>query len=133
MGVWGAGSFENDDVMDWLSELDNADSTELLEATLRDVMDGDPNWIEAPECCRAIGAAEVVAALRNAPHPALPGIVDVWIREHQVTLEPTLQPLALAALTRIQGDSELRALWTDADQLDEWLATLQSLERRLQD
>lgn len=132
MGVWGPENFQNDDVMDWLTELAQANDTELLVATLRDVTDSDPNWIEAPECCRAIGAAEIVAALRDAPHPALPAEAEAWAVAHRALLQPTLLSAALAALSRIRGNSELRALWTSNRQLDSWLAALDDLARRLE-
>jgi hypothetical protein len=131
MGVWGPGNFENDDVMDWLSELAQADDVELLEATLREVIDGDPHWIEAPECCRAIGAAEVVASLRGAPHEHMPDAIYAWTVTRRVEPHAALAGLAHAALSRVRGDSELRALWTSEGQLDAWLAALGDLERRL--
>ena len=132
MGIWGPGNFENDDVMDWLTELIQSDNSDVLDATLREVIEGDPNWIEAPECCRAIGAAEVVAALRNAPHPGLPSPAAAWVATHQATTHAALPSVALASLTRVRGDSELRALWTDENQLEAWLAALNDLARRLQ-
>ena len=59
MGAWGRGSFDNDDAADWALELEAADN--LL--PLADAFDLPTGYLEAPDGCIALAAAEVLLAL----------------------------------------------------------------------
>lgn len=48
-GAWGVGSFENDDSLDWVLELQRASGPQLLVSTLQRV-DQKSKYIEAPDC-----------------------------------------------------------------------------------
>jgi hypothetical protein len=69
MGAWGAGAFDNDDALDWLSELVDSPDFALGRAVL-DVTALE--YLEAPEGSAALAAAEVVAAARGHPAALLP-------------------------------------------------------------
>src|SRR5437762_4356222 len=110
--AWGAGSFDNADAADWVSELEEAKGSAFLKETLRDVLDAGDGYLEAPVAARGLAAAEVVAGLRNAPGDDLPEEVEHWIEAHRSRaragrLEKDLTPLALQALERVRANSEL--------------------------
>lgn len=129
MGTWGTGSFDNDDASDFISELEAARGVEILERTLRGITEGE-EYIEAPECQRAVAAAEVVAVLAGAPLSDLPDEVREW-SARQGDRSGALPELAIDALDRIRASSELKDLYIESDLLDGWLAAIADLETRL--
>ncbi len=131
MGTWGCGSFENDAASDWAAELtDQADLELVMDALTAAVQAGD-DYLEVDECHFAIAAAEVVAALRNAPGADLPGEVADWVRQQNSAAERRAIDLALAAVQRVRTNSELQVLWAGSADADEWYAVLDNLEARL--
>lgn len=78
MGAWGVGTFENDDASDWVYQLEEAGDLDLVEVTLQAAADPEA-YLEAPTCCMALAAAEVVAALAGQPAPDLPEEIRTWV------------------------------------------------------
>jgi len=56
MGAWGVKTFENDDSSDWLYDLEESNDLSVIEAALNE---GGSDYIEAPEGCNILAAAEV--------------------------------------------------------------------------
>jgi len=130
MGAGGVGNFDNDDAMDWVSELERAKSSAFIAETLRVVTERGDEYLDANEASRALAAAEVVAALKHAGSPRLPVEVKQWVSRHQVG-SPSLTQLALKAIQRIETSSELSELWDESERADEWYEVLENLEARL--
>jgi len=78
MGAWGAGNFENDDALDWLAVL-QAEGLPAAGAAIQDVLTLADDYLEAPTCCAALAAAEVIAALRGRPASRLPDELVEWL------------------------------------------------------
>ena len=128
MGAWGTGSFENDDAMDWLAEVEDAEDTDLVLDTLQAVLDSD--YVEADDASRAVAAAEVVAAMLGKGAPRLPKEVAAWAKG-QGAPDAELVTAAKAALKVVLEGSELRSLWDDSDEADRWEAGIKALIARL--
>jgi hypothetical protein len=119
MGAWGAGSFENDDALDFLADFEDRPSVARIEAALDAAtsLDAD-DYLESHECCVALAAAELVAAAKRAPpegqefEPATAAFLE---QEMNATELARLAAQALAAVDRIANDSELKELWDDPD------------------
>jgi hypothetical protein len=109
MGAWGAGSFENDDAMDWVIGLAQRSGDAVLRDALTPAATTDDRYLEAPECSVAIAAAEALAAARGHPNASLPDEVALWVRE-KPDVSADLVDLARSAVDRIVGKSELRDL-----------------------
>ncbi len=127
MGAWGAGTFDNDDALDWLDDLmDGADDAirDALEST-----GADP--LEAPDASSALAAAEVVAAALGHPAADLPGEVSDWLEEHGTKQAAALAPLARQAVERVSANSELKDLWDEGDPAG-WNAAVDDLRQRLE-
>ena len=129
MGAWGTGSFENDDALDWAFELDGAEDHELLRAAFEAVLDED--YPETPACCTALAAAEVVAALRGVPIEDLPEEVADWVEASESPPDDDLVVQCREAVGRVRGNSELRELWAESEDLAEWESGLDDLMIRL--
>ena len=129
MGAWGVGNFDNDDAADWAFELEESEDTDLLVATLEAIAPG--SYLEAPDSCIALAAAEVVAALRGSPNHSLPSEIVAWVDANPVEVDSDLQAMAQMAIHTIETESELRDLWADTDDFDSWSAELEDLKGRL--
>lgn len=127
MGAWGARSFENDDALDWVWELEDSSDDSVVRAALAAVhAHGE---VEAPEAACACAAAEVVAASAGAPATWLPNEVRAWVAAHGSAVA-CLQGEARAAVQRVAERSELQQLWAGAGAA-EWDAGIADLLGRL--
>ena len=131
MGAWGMGIFENDDASDWLYELEVARNSAVLEKALNAVVENSDQYLEAPDCTVALAACEILAALKGKPADSLPEEAETWIQQHKSIEADELIILAEAAIERIRTNSELKELWEESRDLDEWLKTLDDLLMRL--
>lgn len=133
MGAWGVLAFDNDDANDWAYGLDETDNLSLVESALNSVGAVDV-YLEAPDASNALAACEVLARLngKTGYQDAYTEKVDRWIAAHPIKPPAALIARADAAIGRILDDnSELRALWSDTDKNDEWLAAVEELRQRL--
>ncbi len=126
MGAWGAGPLENDDAMDFIGEFEEEPEVEGLLEAFDAVTETDD--VEAADAAAAIAAAEIVAAMRGKGTPRLPKSILAWAKEQ--TADADLLEAARAAV-EAASTSEMRDLWEDADEADQWRANLKSLNSRL--
>jgi hypothetical protein len=131
MGAWDLGSFDNDDAVDWLCEAEGSADTSLISAALRRVNEIGDAYLESPDCCIGLAAAEMVAALGGHPMAKLPDAAKDWVDGHRSLPTTELVPLALAAVERIRTNSELKELWDEVNQTSNWLVTVDNLVARL--
>jgi uncharacterized protein DUF4259 len=130
VGAWGAGSFDNDDAMDWVSGLAEGSGDNALREALAPFASTDDSYLEAPTCSIAIAAAEAVAAARGHPSASAPEEVAGWAEKKPV-VATDLVTLARAAVDRIARKSELKELWDESDSADDWRTGMSDLRRRL--
>ena len=93
-----------DDALDWVNDFSNQPSKGFIESTLKAAIESD-EYLEAPESSMAIAAAEVVAALRDAPHPTLPDEIQAVLSSSEITIDQSLIDLALKAVERVKANS----------------------------
>jgi hypothetical protein len=79
----------------------------------------------------AVAAAEVVAALNNNPSQNLPENTADWISQNPLKVDGTLITLAQRAVARVKAGSELKELWDETGDADEWYQSINELEARL--
>jgi hypothetical protein len=130
MGAWGAGSFENDDALDWLAVLAGSYGPTPIRDALSAAAEAE-GFVEAPDASAALAAAEVVAALLGRPAPALPDEAAGWVRANAAAAQPWMRDLARRAVDRVERDSELRDLWLEAGDAGDWEAAVRDLRIRL--
>lgn len=80
MGAWSADLFGNDEASDFPDAFLKRPSAEFLSANLRAISKTPrDDYLEAPDCERALAAAEIVAALAGKPAAKLPDDVAAWL------------------------------------------------------
>lgn len=133
MGAWGTLAFDNDDANDWAYDLEELDDLSLVESAFDAIEEAD-EYVEAPEASNALAACEVLARLNGKPgyQNAYTEKVDEWVAAHPLKPPPELLTRANSAIDRILGDgSELKDLWSDSDENQQWLGSVDDLRQRL--
>ncbi len=132
MGTWGIGCFDNDDALDWLSELSESSDLELIATSLNPAK-VNGYYLEAPECVRILCAGEVLAALRGKPAASLPDKLRTWTATN-ATLDPSRHlQAAVQKVDRVLAEhSELDELWKENEgDYPQWRASVLDLRSRL--
>jgi hypothetical protein len=129
-GIWGYGSFENDDAVDWLDECITSDSTQPVAEALDTALTLD--IIDVRRGAIAVAAAEVVAAALGKPSPSLPQDALAWVKRQPAEPLADLAPKARMALSRVSDAkvSKLRQVWSGG-RANRWSTVVADLDARL--
>ncbi|MEW6711231.1 MAG: DUF4259 domain-containing protein [Candidatus Riflebacteria bacterium] len=130
MGAWGYRSFENDDAMDWVNHILKTPDTSFLEDAFEDVQGDNSQSLNLCKSCRALAAAEMVAASGRNEVAHLPEEVALLVKTIG-PIAPELFSKALLCVRRIMENSELRDLWEESNEYSCWEADVQGLFARL--
>lgn len=133
MGVWSTGVLGNDSAEDWLDEFLIDPELEVIEEAISAVTSGN-DYIEADEASACLAACEVLARINGHPpsQPVGTEELDEWIQENPQSVPEELLRLAIESIDKILGpNSELRELWEDEDQGEDWTAALIDLKQRV--
>ena len=117
------GPFENDDALDFLDELEEAEPSErpvkVLQALRRVV--GTEEYIDAPVMAEAVAAAAVVAASEDPEAAVGERFLPPWLDSDPLDVDDELEELATQALHRAlrPDENEWWELWEEADATDD--------------
>jgi hypothetical protein len=134
MGTWAVDAFGNDDAVDWAYGLEEVKDDSLIRTTLDAVLDAGEEYLEASQAANALAAIEAIARLQGNGgfRNTYTKDVDQWVERHRPAVQPALAKQAHAVIQRILADnSELKDLWQESDEFDEWLAAVQELKTRV--
>ncbi len=139
MGAWGHKNFENDDAGDWVYDLEMSNDKSVIHQALDGVLTNE-DYLEAPDCCIALAAAEVVLAGRTGGHARVPEDVSSWlkrkhgfIKKKPVTFESEDVSKSIEAISKIVESSELKELWEESDDFQPWLELENDLIAKLKE
>ncbi|SET35883.1 protein of unknown function [Hymenobacter actinosclerus] len=132
MGAWGYYNFDNDTAADFAEDFKAEPSAGVLEQVLAAVQQAADDYLDAEVASEALAAAEIVAAIlgrpaRNFPNDLL-GIIPRLDLSH---VEPLRKPAQQAVRAIIGPESELRELWEDSDEFENWEGLQRQLLKRL--
>lgn len=134
MGAWGYGIFQNDDVLDWMSEWTETEAFGYIADTIEAVLGED--YVEVDLASNALGAIELLAAVQGKPgrgvqdNPGLTEELEEWLADHSGQGDHLLAK-AIEAIGKIKHGSELQELWEETEDYGNWLGVVEDLERRL--
>lgn len=156
MGAWGLGSFENDDAMDWVGEVEEDGSLRPVRRALDSALSADADFGISGEAELGVAAAEVVAAMQGKPSDGLPEELRTWLEGRpwqrrgllgRVFGKPggassdhapaeIVEPLAAKArevVNRVMRDEGMRDRFMNAADIAAWETGLRGLLGRLGD
>ena len=134
MGTWAVDAFGNDDAADWAYELEEAEDLRPIEEAITEVLTVGDEYLEAPEGAVALAAIEVLARLIGNPGEknSYTEAADKWVANVSAKPSAELINRAHAAIARILAEnSELKELWQDSEEYEDWLASVNELRTRV--
>ena len=131
MSPTGVRPFDDDAAADWAASLIESGSVDSVAETLLAALFDGNEYLEAPDCSRAVAAAEVVAALNGRGSSDLPEEIRAWAATRLGSADAGLLSAASRAIAAVMTDSELQALWEESDRYAEWRDRMSDLSRRL--
>jgi Domain of unknown function (DUF4259) len=134
MGAWAVDAMGNDDACDWVYGLDECNDFTLVEATLNKVLANSTDYLEAPDASEALAAIEVIARLQGnlGERNSYSESMDAWVEKTKLVPEKALVEKAHRVIERILADdSELKELWQESDEFDDWVAAVKNLASRV--
>lgn len=129
MGAWGNGNLDNDTAADYIGNFqDDPNETVLLETLTAVAAEGYP---EADEASEALAAAELIAAALGKPVRGFPEDLLLSAKNLPLANPDAAQKLARRAIKAILKKSELKELWEESDEYEQWVAVQDGLLDRL--
>lgn len=127
MGTWGSGPFENDAAMDWTADFESHGTAAVRSAiaAVRAIRDPDVDASSAAIAACACVAAALDGDVRAIPEESRATLVNVGPSLDSMNAE------AREALHQVMAKSELRELWEESGELEDWLASSNALLTRL--
>ena len=129
MGAWSYTSFDNDDALDFIFEVEEDGEPAVANAfeVVNFLKQGeDP---ERGDACVALAAAELVAARGGKPPTYFPEQAAALVPK--ISDHKDLKADALKAVQRVLRQSELRELWSMTEDFDKWRTHVEDLLERL--
>ncbi len=130
METWGYGNFENDSALDWLMDFAEEPSLEKIRSAFNMIEDSE-GMAESLDCEEALAAAEVVALLCGATSGEFPEEELELINNSGFKCSSDLTASAIEIIQKIKQNSELKELWDESDETEQWLEEVNELEQRL--
>ena len=129
MGCWGVGSFENDDAMDFLYEVEEQGLEAIGNTISLHLEEGESSEVGES----FIAAAEIVAAVSGHDSKDLPDEAASLIENFSPDdvaqwVDPCLEGLHIL----LRPSSEMHALWAETESLKKWEKAVHDLIERLQ-
>lgn len=135
MGAWGTGSFENDDALDWATEIQAVEDAMRplieLQTTLEEPDRETPPYLEADQAAVLVAAAETVALRLGRITSDVPEDLQKRLKDAP---KPDANQVHYAqqALSVVLESSELAKLWAEESKgLNEWNQAISDLVVRL--
>jgi hypothetical protein len=133
MGTFGCRNFQNDSAMDFEDEFKEMPSATTVRSNLLSIVNSVEcgRNIEYDEACKALAAAETVAASIGKPSLDFPIDLQPVIQSLVLDKDARIRQLARKVVKQVVKHSELQELWAEDGEPNEWQAVQQDLLVRL--
>ena len=133
MGAWGYRNFENDSAMNFVGDFKELPTIDVIKEALSLVIEvgTEEEYIEADEATAALIAAEIVAIVLGQAAPDAPEELSALVQKAGLTADDKLVKIARKAVKQVLKESELRELWAEGGEPNEWQQVQAGLLKRL--
>lgn len=136
MDAWDTTAFANDSASDWLSELVESGSIEMVDEAIDAVLGGGGDGLEASVAEEGVAAAEVTAWLYGRPGKSAEDTdaLETWIDEQELDEDEGRLKRARKLVDRVFNDPcELKDVWEESGEFEDWRKSLTQLKDRLKE
>ena len=131
MGAWDNGNFGNDDAMDFVADV--LSKANVVNAIVTVSNTPINEYIDSADCCNALAAIEYIATALGNTAKDFPEEALEWVSENKLLLlqDEKLILNAHLALEKIKTNSELKELWEESEEFEDWLNIVEGLKKRI--
>ena len=134
MGAWGTLNFENDTALDLVYEIEEAGANRIKTAIEAVNSKEEDSFLDSDLCSEALAAIEYIAAAKDKASEDFPEDAEEWLtpanKESLLTIR-NLIANSKQAIDRIKHNSELKDLWEESEDFEEWNKVLDELVTRI--
>jgi uncharacterized protein DUF4259 len=134
MGAWGHLNFENDTALDLVYEIEEKGADRIKNAIEAINSREEDSFLDSDLCSEALAAIEYIAAVKDKASEDFPEDAEEWLtpanKENLLAIR-NLIPKSKQAIDRIQNNSELKDLWEETEDFNEWTKVLEDLATRI--
>jgi hypothetical protein len=140
MGAWGVKNFENDAAADFAWDV--IESSSGVSKVINTITAFGGNAPVEEDAEEVLAAIEYIAAAKGNPSEDIPEHVQEFVRDNLLQFKEHLVPgfsdpdtdlagISLKTIKQIRESSELKQLWEESEDYNEWLNVLDDLEKRV--
>jgi hypothetical protein len=134
MGAWGHLNFENDTALDLVYEIEEKGADRIKNAIEAINSREEDSFLDSDLCSEALAAIEYIAAAKDKASEDFPEDAEDWLtpaNKESLLVIRNLIPKSKDAIDRIQHNSELKDLWEETEDFNEWTKVLENLATRI--
>ena len=134
MGAWGTLNFENDTALDLVYEIEEEGANRIKIAIEAVNSREEDSFLDSDLCSEALAAIEYIAAAKNKVSEDFPEDAEEWLtpanKENLLAIRNVISN-SKQAIDRIKHNSELKDLWEETEEFEEWNKVLDDLVTRI--
>ena len=133
MGAWGIKKFENDGAADFVADVLSGNKL-IIANTIEKILEiSKGDYLEASDCEEALAAVEFVAAAKGNPSSDISVEAMNWVKKNDLLRfkDFDLVDSSKKVIDRILNHSEIKELWEEANELQEWEKIINDLKSRI--
>lgn len=136
MGAWGTKTFESDTSLDWIMDFsENDGSIADLNETF-DLILSEEEYLDADDGEGGLAAGEIIARAKGNQCENFPEeqFEEFNFQQLKNQFTDTFLEKSIAAIKKVRDDenSEIRELWEETDDYEEWQSNISDLILRIQ-
>lgn len=134
MGAWGTLNFENDTALDLVYEIEEEGANRIKIAIEAVNSREEDSFLDSDLCSEALAAIEYIAAAKDKVSEDFPEDAEEWLtpanKENLLAIR-NLIANSKQAIDRIKHNSELKDLWEESEDFEDWNKVLDGLVTRI--
>ncbi|AEW02879.1 hypothetical protein A4D02_02510 [Niastella koreensis] len=133
MGSWGFTNFDNDTAQDFVAEVEEGGIDRIVSAIEVIKSIDEDAYLDSDLCAEALAAIEYIATAKGHMAEDFPEDAEDWVNAHKAQLQ-IIRGIVVKcqqAIDRIKNNSELKDLWEETEDFENWKKVLDDLNTRI--
>lgn len=133
MGSWGYTNFDNDTAQDFVADVEEEGIDRIVSAIEVIKTIEEDAYLDSDLCAEALAAMEYIATAKDRMAEDFPEDAEDWVKAHkaQLLIIRGIVAKCQQAIDRIKNNSELKDLWEETEDFDNWNKVLDDLNTRI--